>query len=400
MTVMLLAANASLTQDLSTAMEQFGLVSLSEFLDDRFVYRDLQPVDTRYQGYNQCAQQFGLDPAAVPRKTDPVYNKIAVWIVDHMQEQASDDEVEELLFIGDSRITDAKAFRGMTEYSGWTGSCFICDEDRQTKAKLDWDEKTQVVEANRWHLLADWIQAMRHNNLQLNAQTAVIVDIDKTALGARGRNDDVIDAARFASLHKALRDSLDDFDLNTFRTLYATVNKEEYMGLTGDNQDYIIYICLMILCGELTLREVGDMVKANMQFEQVVRWISTQASKNFTMQMRQLHDQYQMCAKSGDRTPFKQFRRQEFLDTTLRMGHLPEQASGEERLQQELCITQEVRELCLWLQERGCLLLALSDKPREASMPHKRWHKGLMPIHRTSTHAVGISIQGALAGID
>ncbi len=397
--MILLASNVFLTAS-SATIEQFGLVSLSEFLDDRFVYRDLQPVDQRYQGYRQCAQRFGLDPAMIPSKTDPVYNKVAVWIVDHMQEQASTEEVEELLFIGDSRLTDGTAFQGMVAYAGWNGSCFICAEDPNTEAQLSWDPETRVVEANRWYLLADWIQEMRSNRLQLNARTAVIIDIDKTALGARGRNDSVIDNARFTSLHKALRESLHDFDFNAFRTLYATINREEYMNLTVDNQDYVIYICLMILNGEISLKEVGDMVQKHTHFEQLVRWISTQASKNFTMQLRQLHDQYQMCAKSGDRTPFKQFRRQEFLDTVLRMGHMPAQASCEEYLQQELCITQEVRELCLWLAARGCLILALSDKPPEASIPHKRWHKGLLPVHRTQTHAVGVSIQDALAGID
>ncbi len=398
--MILLASHASPPHDPAADMEQFGLVSLSEFLDDRFVYRDLQPVDPRYQGYNQCAQQFGLDPAAIPCKTDSVYNKIAVWIVDYMQEQVSDEEVEELLVIGDSRITDGSAFQGMTAYAGWAGSCFICIEDRDADAQLVWHPETQMVESNRWHLLADWVRELRRNALQLNAQTAVIVDIDKTALGARGRNDSVIDTARFASLQKALRESLADVDFNAFRTLYTTVSREEYMSMTSDNQDYIIYICLMILSGEITLKEVGDMVQANMPFEQLVRRISTQAGKNLTMQLRQLHDQYQMCAKSGDRTPFKQFRRQEFLDTTLRMGHLPAETTCEERLQQELCITQEVRELCLWLQARGCLLLSLSDKPKEATIPHKRWHKGLMPLHRTHTHAVGISIRDSLATID
>ena len=87
-----------------------GLVSLSEFLEDRVVFRDLQPVDRRYQGFNQCARDFALDPSDIPRKTDPDYNKVAVWIVDHMQEQRSDTEIQELLFVGDTRGSDLVAF--------------------------------------------------------------------------------------------------------------------------------------------------------------------------------------------------------------------------------------------------------------------------------------------------
>ena len=57
-------------------------------------------------------------------------------------------------------------------------------------------------------------------------------------------------------------------------------------------------------------------------------------------------------------------------------------------------------ELCDWLNERGCLLLAISDKPKEASMPHQRWHKGMLPVHRTPTHAVGTSIRERLDALN
>ena len=378
----------------------FGLVSLAEFLDDRFVYRDLQPVDRQYQGYIQCARLFGLDPASIPRKTDPAYNKVAVWIVEHLQERQKDAEVEELLFIGDTVGTDAVAFQKMAAYARWAGSCFIGAEDLTAPPAMQWDDAHRVVTANRWTLLADWLQALRAAHMALDERTAVILDMDKTLLGARGRNDQVIDEARLVSLHQALETHMaDDFHFDEFRSIYDTISRPAYIGLTGDNQDYIIYICLMIQSGIINIREVGGFVQQNMLFDHLVRWISTQMDKNLSMQMRQLHDQYQMCIRNGDATPFKQFRRQEFLNTVQRMGHLQDDVSSDERLQSEICITQEVREASLWFQERGCLLLSLSDKPKEATMPHTRWHKGLEPIHRIRTHAVGVSLQDELAAL-
>lgn len=382
-----------------TEFDQFGLVSLSEFLDDRFVYRDLQPVDPGYQGYSQCARLFGLDPMEIPRKTDRSYSKVAVWIVDHMQEMRQQDEVEELIFIGDTPGTDGMAFNRMMEYAQWKGSCFIGAENREAPPNLNWQAEFRYADANRWSLLADWVETLLANQLALDGHTAVIVDIDKTALGARGRNDQVINEARLAGMHKALEGQMDDFDLDAFRAVYDTIGREVYMGLTGDNQDYMIYICLMILSGMITLREVGELVKQKMEFTHLVRWISTQSDKQMSMQLRQLHDQYQMCTRTGDPTPFKQFRRQEFLETTERMGAMPAGSGTGDLLESEICVTQEVRELCLWLRERGCLLLSLSDKPREATVPHKRWHKGLPPMHRTQTHAVGVSIRDQLARI-
>ena len=42
----------------------------------------------------------------------------------------------------------------------------------------------------------------------------------------------------------------------------------------------------------------------------------------------------------------------------------------------------------------------MSDKPKEASMPHQRWHKGMLPVHRTPTHAVGNSIRERLDALN
>jgi hypothetical protein len=378
-----------------------GLVSLSEFLEDRVVFRDLQPVDRRYQGFNQCARDFALDPSDIPRKTDPDYNKVAVWIVDHMQEQRSDTEIQELLFVGDTRGSDLVAFEKMITYADWKGSCFIGDEALHEEPELRWEIHPLLVSANRWSLIAEWIEGLAEARMAMDSRTAVIVDIDKTAIGAQGRNHQVINDARVTSLRKSLEVHMSaNFDFQNFRRVYDQISRPEFQGLTVDNEDYIIYICLMIMGGVTNIKEIGDLVAQRMSFLHLVRWISTKTDKPLVMQLRQLHDQYQMCTRTGDRTPFKQFRRQEFLETTGRMGIHSSPMEAAKRLESEICITQEVRELCDWLNERGCLLLAMSDKPKEASMPHQRWHKGMLPVHRTPTYAVGTSIREQLDALN
>ena len=78
------------------------------------------------------------------------------------------------------------------------------------------------------------------------------------------------------------------------------------------------------------------------------------------------------------------------------MGQMPDDSDVEELLANEITLTQEVWELTEWLNERGCLLLCLSDKPDEASCPNRYASPDLPPIHRAETHRVGVSIREAL----
>ncbi len=76
------------------------------------------------------------------------------------------------------------------------------------------------------------------------------------------------------------------------------------------------------------------------------------------------------------------------------MGHLPEGTPLGQRLVEEICITREVLEACQWLKERGCLMVALSDKPDEATSPLPPLAaQGYLPLHRTPTHVVGQGIE-------
>ncbi|MCB0092413.1 MAG: hypothetical protein KDE54_31205, partial [Caldilineaceae bacterium] len=102
------------------------------------------------------------------------------------------------------------------------------------------------------------------------------------------------------------------------------------------------------------------------------------------------------CEFSGDPTPFKSFRRQEFITTIERMGNMASDASVDEMLQQEITLTNEVMEMAKWLAARGCLLLCMSDKPSESACPDGSESADLPPLHRVETHLVGATIQAQL----
>ena len=98
----------------------------------------------------------------------------------------------------------------------------------------------------------------KHAGLSLDKNTIVIVDIDKTALGARGRNHSPIDVARVQAISQTVQQALgDDADINAFTEIYLELNQQKYHDLTGDNQDYLAYISILVGAGVVPLTDIA-----------------------------------------------------------------------------------------------------------------------------------------------
>ena len=123
--------------------------------------------------------------------------------------------------------------------------------------------------------LVDWIRWAQGNGMRLDESTAVVLDLDKTAIGARGRNNRAIDVARLKGLYRTVGSLLDDkFNASLFAQHYEQLNRAHYHHLTGDNQDYLAYICLVLNnegldCTDLLERIEDGSVQT---FEQFVRY--------------------------------------------------------------------------------------------------------------------------------
>ena len=228
----------------------------------------------------------------------------------------------------------------------------------------------------------------------------------------RGRNAQVIDDARVEGLHRTAAGLLADaFDLARVQAAHNELKEPVYHPFTADNQDYLAYICLAVSAGLIDLSDLVAQVKAGQMrsLEQFIGWAdgalvarsSTSSEKsNFFPDLsgfEAIHRDVYALVQAGDPTPFKAFRRNEYLCTAARFGCLPADAPVEQMLAEQVCITQEVRETALWLKARGCLLLTMSDKPDEATLPTPELaREGYLPLHRTPTMAVGESIADRL----
>ncbi|MEZ4833681.1 MAG: hypothetical protein R2873_17145 [Caldilineaceae bacterium] len=307
------------------------------------------------------------------------------------------------MLIGDTQSGDGRAFANLRAAANLPGTVFIGDEKADQSAADTRDTAAGSFLANRWTALADWAAWSLDQGLKLDKNTAVIVDIDKTALGARGRNDRAIDAARLKGLYQAAQGVLDErFDARRFEDNYDALNDARYHVITEDNQDYLAYICLilnaeLVDCDDLMQRMESGSLNS---FPHFVRWVETVImQRGVSERVRQVHEAVHTSVQNGDPTPFKSFRRHEFMATLDAMNSLDDDASVEERLQREITITQEVYETSQWLAERGCLILSLSDKPDEASMPSRPQQREYPPIHKAQTHRVGVSIMDRLSAL-
>ena len=369
-----------------------GLSTLHEFLGDFVVYRNLAPVDVRLPSFVDLRKSLGLEKDTLPRKAEPEYGRVVAEIL--RRARALDyptAKIRRLIYIGDTRLNDGAAFRNLCAAGQWPGWAFIGRDEMQYPAQTEVENRLYL--SNRWSALPDFVRFVEGERFPLDEETAVVIDLDKTAIGARGRNDEVINAARVEGVQRTVADLLGaNFDIDVFRTAYDELNRSAYHAFTADNQDYLAYICLMLSAGILELEWLIQAVEAEtiQCFEDFITLVEECRAELLAQTgLKPIHDNVWRNVRAGDPTPFKPFRYNEYLTTVAHFGDLPE-APIEEALSRRILITQEVQAAATTLRARGALIFGVSDKPDEASLPNEEQAaSGMQPLHHTATLVAG-----------
>jgi len=368
-----------------------GLTTLHEILGDFIVYRNLIPADERLPSVVEIGKQLGLAKDGLPRKAEPEYGRVVAEML--RRARALDlpgATISRLIYIGDTQMNDGTAFRNLCAAGGWPGWAFIGRDaiDRPPQVRVE----GALYVANRWAALPDFVRSVEDLGFALDEGTAVVIDVDKTAIGARGRNDRVINAARVEGVKRTVADLLGpDFDARAFQAAYDELNRSIYHPFTADNQDYLAYICLMLGTGLFDLDTLIDHVKAGSMchFTDFIGTVQGRRPELAGTGLESIHDDVWQRVQAGDPTPFKAFRYNEYLTTVVRFGDLPG-ATVDELLAQRIVITQEVRDIAAALRRRGALILGVSDKPDEASIPSEaQAQAGMQALHHLESVAVG-----------
>lgn len=362
--------------------------TLADWLCDRIVYRNLMPADPALPSLEDVWREIGLDTYRVPRKTEPVYAAAVFSFLESAQAARGAPPLRNLLFIGDTYMNDGTAARNLAAHlplRGFIGADRL-DEPQQVK----YDDLLMI--ANRWERLVDFPAWAQSEGLVCDERAAVLVDIDKTFIGARGRNDRVIDAARVTAVRQTVEELLgNEFDETSFRAVYDELNRQTYHYFTGDNQDYLAYICLMAVGDVFPAEELWTELKAGRLtgFTQFVTLCDARRQR-MGEGLGLAHREVATNMRLGDPTPFKSFRYREYFTTIERMDHLPDDTSEADLLRGEILITGEVARAAQRLSDMGILAFGISDKPDEASLPPKELgERGGKPIHRVRMKVIG-----------
>lgn len=374
--------------------------NLQATLGDLVVYRNLEPADERLRGLPEIWEEIGLPGYRIPRKTEPAYATAVVHFLDQAQAlRFPKRPLKRLLYIGDTVMNDGTAIVNLGQHRPIRG--IICTERPGEAKKVSINQG--VMTANRWEALKDLVPFVLGEGFHLDEEMAAVIDLDKTAMGAKGRNDGPIDAARVEAVRRTVVEVLgSQFDMKRFRAVYDELKQPPYHPFTADNQDYLTYICLMVGGGVYdyeTLRT--DLAAGRLStFAQFIEVCAERLRDGALSELLPVHQEVYANFRRGDPTPFKSFRYREYEETVARMDFLPAETDPARLLAEEIVITREVMDLARFLQERGVLLFGLSDKPDEASFPRAELAaEGYAPIHRTRMKVMGEAIYEELGAL-
>lgn len=357
-------------------MQIYSRQSLRDLLGDYIAFRNIRPADARLPGLPEIA------PNTQPRKGDEAYASVAVTILNAAQQLRGGAPITKFLMIGDTRQSDGGTYMTIAKRTGWHGGAFICDEKRNDDPHFGLSNDAGVYVANRWRNIEQFADLM-----QVDSQTAIIIDVDKTLVGARGRNHQLIDSARLTALKRAVNDVLgQSYDDAVFSDTYHRFNQARFHRFTGDNQDFLAFICVMAGGSIITPDALQAMLEQGIMrdFDHFVDLTGARIS-SFNSPLLAFQTNFATLYEHGDMTPFKAFRYLEYIETAARFGCAPHGLDGIDLLTREIVITAEVWQVAQRWHAQGALLFGLSDKPDEAAFGDGSG----APIHHLVTHVVG-----------
>jgi hypothetical protein len=342
--------------------------TIADLTADRVFYRDLEPCDASLPGLATLRERLGLPAGLLPRKRDRAYAQVVLALAEIAQAQRGGGPLGALLVIGDTE-NDRLLAEYLDSIPGAPAAYGFIGEDRPVaEAQLRWDGPG--ASATRWSLVGDWAGELERRGVAWD-RAALLIDIDKTLLGPRGRSDGAIDDSRAeGALHIAGNLLGATFDAGLFRRTYAELCRREWHSFTLDNQDYVVSTALLAVSGALQLEELRARV-ADGSLRSFPALLAASVGA-VPPALAGLHAQLRERVAAGDPTPFKQFRRAELVATLARM------ADG------RLTLCGEIFSLARQLIGAGALCMAASDKPAESALPSPEQRAaGLRPLHHT-----------------
>ncbi len=323
---------------------------LNTVFKDYIVLRELNPIRKDLPQFKETKKALNLN--VLPRKKDVLYAKVLGYIF------KSVGNFKKILYLGDTLMSDGSVIRNFVKNGEFKTYGIITRESGDRKMEAG----DAFIFSTRWDSLMKAIKKAEEMGVSLDENTVLVVDIDKTAIGARGRNDKAIDKARMDAILQITGDIFGSIDEEKFFKIYNRVNTKDLFRITGDNQDIISAVSILIYSGAADFNMFESVNNA-------ADFLETARTRVKINRLKEITEKVYTNVKNHNPTAFPLFRKTEFLKTIDRMDFLKDESMPEKLLSEEILITGEVFNAALYAKERGALVFGVSDKPALSTMP-------------------------------
>lgn len=335
---------------------------LNKIFEDYIIFRELNIVKSSLPNFENISKILSLN--SLPRKKDKEYVLVLSYLIDLI------GDFNRIIYFGDTFLNDKSVVENLTSLNKYEVFGII------TEGKGEKKKFNNILINDKWENLREILKDL---NIRFDKYTFLIVDIDKTIIGARGRNDTSIVKARFDAIKKIADEFIGNYDEDKFFKIYQKLNERKYQSFTEDNQDIVTLLTITFYLNlypfDKFLYEFEDGIHKNklIFFKEVLeKW-------NEDIKFLEILKNCVNRMEKNDQTPFIEFRYKEFETTINRMDFLSDDTPQNVLLEEEIMITREVYEILLEAKERNGYVLGLSDKPEASSFPQKG--SSLPPLH-------------------
>jgi hypothetical protein len=364
--------------------------AVTDVFGARIALRDLEPRDATLPGLEQLHKELSLEDRYIPRKNEPAYGQVLMRIIAGLRPTGP----EQIVFVGDTLLNDGGAIRGLQQASDpsqdvWGFLCGATPAPQRADFVLN-----RVYFASEWSGLSAFFDYAIRDGLRLDSGTAVLFDLDQTVYAAKRRDDAALHLARWEATREYLERIVPAyrFDAKRAEAMYREFDRDDYHPVTRDNLDYVVLLVLAVASGLADATEIKTYATSTrpsigaLADELHRRALIRRGHEEIDNTLAAIKEVlYNTIA--GDQTPCKRFRRFECLAMARRMSQTGDGA---------VVLNREVLEAIDFLQRRGVMLMAFSDRPVEAAVLDADDEEGPVDLMSVSMVTRGSSISDDL----
>lgn len=337
-------------------MKIYGKANLHDLFGKNIIFRKLNILDKSLPQYKDIERELSISD--FPRKNSRDYAKVITYLINKLNPESTI-----IIYFGDSNL-DKIVVENLRSVSNKTVKGFIFNE--RERAQDD-----QIFNFNNWEDLSEFPQKIEE---EIHPGWFGLFDLDKTVIGARSRNSQPIDSARFEAVLEIMQQVSPEINKKKLKQIYDYINTQ-CISLTEDNQDYVACLTIWIYFQALEMDTLKQFSNCGKNIGELFTYIKKgNIPDSLYPYFKEIYWNY-----SQEQSPlFKSFRYAELRTTARKFNLLKNENDIQKILTEEITITKEIFDVINLLKQNAIKFLCISDKPDETIFPESPDKAGLI----------------------